>query len=138
MLRASRVHYDQGQFEFLQSEKVSQLFPTTIDIKSLNYPLHDLNFLSMKLTSVNPMFYDMATDLDTFMVRPEKLNNLASPSPLSSSVSHCNSPKQGTTFADTTTMTPTNIFQTTNDYNHLLDTSASVFLQRQRSNVVSE
>ncbi|KAL5058303.1 hypothetical protein RYX36_029907, partial [Vicia faba] len=43
MLRASRVHYDQGQFEFLQSEKVSQLFPTTIDIKSLNYPLHDLN-----------------------------------------------------------------------------------------------
>ncbi|KAL5074984.1 hypothetical protein RYX36_013968 [Vicia faba] len=99
---------------------------------------NQVEFLSMKLTSVNPMFYDMATDLDTFMVRPEKLNNLASPSPLSSSVSHCNSPKQGTAFADTTTMTPTNIFQTTNDYNHLLDTSASVFLQRQRSNVVSE
>ena len=47
MLRASRVHYDQGQFEFLQSEKVSQLFPTTIDIKSLNYPLHDLNVNNM-------------------------------------------------------------------------------------------
>ncbi|CAI8617002.1 unnamed protein product [Vicia faba] len=29
MLRASRVHYDQGQFEFLQSEKVtSQMFRT--------------------------------------------------------------------------------------------------------------
>ncbi|CAK8568079.1 unnamed protein product [Lathyrus sativus] len=100
---------------------------------------NQVEFLSMKLTSVNPMFYDMATDLDTFMVRPEKLNNLASPSPpLSSSVSRCNSPKQGTVFADTTTVTPTNIFQTTNDYNHLLDTSASIFLQGQRSNVVSE
>ncbi|XP_058781286.1 transcription factor bHLH137-like isoform X1 [Vicia villosa] len=100
---------------------------------------NQVEFLSMKLTSVNPMFYEMATDLETFMVRPDKLNNLASPSPLSSSVSHCNSPKQGTAYADTTTMnTPTNIFQTTTDYNHLLDTSASVFLQGQRSNVVSE
>jgi hypothetical protein len=68
----------------------------------------------------------------------QKLNNLASPSQLSS-VSHCNSPKQGTNFGDTTIMsTPTNIFQTTNDY--LLDTSTSIFLQgqSQRTNILSE
>ncbi|WJX35084.1 hypothetical protein P8452_23123 [Trifolium repens] len=99
---------------------------------------NQVEFLSMKLTSVNPMFYDMATDLDTFLIKPEKLNNLASPSQLSS-VSHCNSPKQGTNFGDTTIMsTPTNIFQTTNDY--LLDTSTSIFLQgqSQRTNILSE
>lgn len=105
-------------------------------INYVQFLQNQVEFLSMKLTSVNPMFYDMATDLDTLLVRQEKLNNLASPSTLSS-VSHCNSPKQGTTFADTTTMTPTNIFQAANDY--LLDTSASIFLQGQRSsNVVSE
>ena len=95
-----------------------------------------VEFLSMKLASVNPMFYDLATDLDTLLVRPEKLNNMASPSPLPS-MSHCNSPNnQATTFADTTTMTPTNIFHTTSDY--LLDNSVSFFLQGQRSNVFSE
>ncbi|KAJ1417848.1 Myc-type, basic helix-loop-helix [Sesbania bispinosa] len=98
---------------------------------------NQVEFLSMKLASVNPMFYDLATDLDTLLVRPEKLNSLASPSPLSS-VSHCNSPNnQATTFADTTTMTPTTIFPTASDY--LMDTSTSLFLQGQRStNVLSE
>ncbi|XP_027339645.1 transcription factor bHLH137 isoform X2 [Abrus precatorius] len=101
---------------------------------------NQVEFLSMKLASVNPMFYDMTTDLDVLLVRPEKLNSIASPSPSPSplpSVSHCNSPNQGTTFADTTTMTPTNIFHTVaSDY--LLDNSASFFLQGQRSNVFSE
>ena len=96
-----------------------------------------VEFLSMKLASVNPMFYDLATDLDTLLVRPEKLNNMASPSPPLPSVSHCNSPNnQATTFADTTTMTPTNIFHIASDY--LLDNSVSFFLQGQRSNVFSE
>ncbi|KAG5046093.1 hypothetical protein AAZX31_06G158400 [Glycine max] len=97
---------------------------------------NQVEFLSMKLASVNPMFYDLATDLDTLLVRPEKLNSMASPSPLPS-MSHCNSPNnQATTFADTTTMTPTNIFHTTSDY--LLDNSVSFFLQGQRPNVLSE
>ncbi|TKY73698.1 dimerization protein [Spatholobus suberectus] len=96
---------------------------------------NQVEFLSMKLASVNPMLYDLATDIDTLLVRPEKLNSMASPSPLPS-VSHCNSPNQATTFADTTTMTPTNIFHAASDY--LLDNSASFFLQGQRSNVFSE
>ncbi|XP_061338988.1 transcription factor BC1-like isoform X2 [Gastrolobium bilobum] len=91
---------------------------------------NQVEFLSMKLASVNPMFYDLATDLDTLMVRPERLNSIASPSPLPS-VSHCNSPNQATTFADTTT-----IFPTASDC--LLDSSASFFLQGKRSNVFSE
>lgn len=65
----------------------------------------------------------------------QKLNSMASPSPLPC-VSHCNSPNQATTFADTTTMTPTNIFHNASDY--LLDTSASFFLQGQRSTMFSE
>ncbi|XP_057423083.1 transcription factor bHLH137 [Lotus japonicus] len=95
---------------------------------------NQVEFLSMKLASVNPMFYDMATDLDTLLVRPEKLNSLASPSPLSSvSHSHCNSPNQATTtFADTTN----SIFHTANDF--LLDNSSPFFLQGQRSNLPSE
>ncbi|KAL2347092.1 hypothetical protein Fmac_001092 [Flemingia macrophylla] len=96
---------------------------------------NQVEFLSMKLASVNPMFYDLTTDLDTLFFRPEKLNSTASPSPLPS-VSHCNSPNQATTFTDTTTMNPTNIFHTTSDY--LLDNSASLFLQGQRSNLFSE
>ncbi|CAJ1974903.1 unnamed protein product, partial [Sphenostylis stenocarpa] len=96
---------------------------------------NQVEFLSMKLASVNPMFYDLSTDLDTLLVRPEKLNSMASPSPLPC-VSHCNSPNQVTTFADTTTMTPTNIFHTASDY--LLDNSASFFFQGQRSNMFSE
>ncbi|KAK7350731.1 hypothetical protein VNO77_09638 [Canavalia gladiata] len=98
---------------------------------------NQVEFLSMKLASVNPMFYDLATDLETLLVRQEKLNSMASPSPSSLlSMSHCNSPNQATTFADTTTMTPTNIFHNASDY--LLDNSASFFLQGQRSNVFSE
>ncbi|KAK7410995.1 hypothetical protein VNO78_02294 [Psophocarpus tetragonolobus] len=96
---------------------------------------NQVEFLSMKLASVNPMFYDLATDLDTLLVRPEKVNNMTSPSPVPS-VSHCNSPNQATSFADTTTMTPTNIFHTASDY--LLDNSASFVIQGQRSNVFSE
>ncbi|GER53792.1 basic helix-loop-helix (bHLH) DNA-bindingsuperfamily protein [Striga asiatica] len=37
-------------------------------------------FLSMKLASVNPMYYDFGMDLDSFMVRPDQeLNNMGSP-----------------------------------------------------------
>lgn len=33
-----------------------------------------MQFLSMKLASVNPMLYDLATDLDTLLVKPEVSN----------------------------------------------------------------
>ncbi|KAL0322364.1 UNVERIFIED_CONTAM: Transcription factor [Sesamum calycinum] len=39
-------------------------------------------FLSMKLASLNPIFYDFGVDLESFMVRPDQdLSNLASPLP---------------------------------------------------------
>ncbi|CAA2960781.1 Hypothetical predicted protein [Olea europaea subsp. europaea] len=41
-----------------------------------------VEFLSMKLASVNPMFYDFGMDLDAIMVRPDQsLNSLASQLP---------------------------------------------------------
>ncbi|CAA3011668.1 transcription factor bHLH137-like [Olea europaea subsp. europaea] len=40
---------------------------------------NQVEFLSMKLATVNPMFYDFGMDLDSFMVRPhQSLNSLAS------------------------------------------------------------
>lgn len=67
---------------------------------------NQVEFLSMKLASVNPMFYDFGTDLNnTFMVRPDdqqRLNSiaadLASAPPL-----QCSPTTQLTAFADTTT-----------------------------------
>ncbi|KAJ1411882.1 Myc-type, basic helix-loop-helix [Sesbania bispinosa] len=94
---------------------------------------NQVEFLSMKLASVNPMFFDFAMDLDTLLVRPDqKLNSIASPSPLPC-VSLCN-PNQATAFADTTTLTST-FPAANNDY--LLDYSSSVFLQGQGSNNLS-
>ncbi|CAA0831773.1 Transcription factor bHLH137 [Striga hermonthica] len=43
---------------------------------------NQVEFLSMKLASVNPMYYDFGMDLDSFMVRPDQeLNNLDSQLP---------------------------------------------------------
>ncbi|XP_019437194.1 PREDICTED: transcription factor bHLH78-like isoform X4 [Lupinus angustifolius] len=85
--------------------------------------------LSLKLASVNPMFYDLATDLDTLLVRPEKLNSLASLSSLLH-VQQCNSTNQVTNFDKT----PTTIIPTPNN-DYLFNGSTSVFLQGQRPNV---
>ncbi|KAI4343563.1 hypothetical protein L6164_010897 [Bauhinia variegata] len=81
---------------------------------------NQVEFLSMKLASVNPMFYDFSMDLDNLMVRPEKLNSVAS---TPASMTQC-SPNQITTFADTTTVTS---FPTAN--NLVLDNSASILLR---------
>ncbi|KAI9079628.1 hypothetical protein K1719_038249 [Acacia pycnantha] len=96
---------------------------------------NQVEFLSMKLASVNPMLYDFTMDIDSLMVRPEKSNCIPSPLP---SVQQCSSLSQATTFADTTTVTApaTAGFPTANDYP--LDNSASFILQGQRSNVLSE
>ncbi|CAJ1937566.1 unnamed protein product [Sphenostylis stenocarpa] len=97
---------------------------------------NQVEFLSMKLASVNPMFFDLAMDLDTLMVRPDqKLNNVASPLPC---VAQCR-PNQAIAFADTTTLTTTtSSFPTTNNDDYLLDYSSSPFLQPQRPNVFFE
>ncbi|CAL0330071.1 unnamed protein product [Lupinus luteus] len=94
---------------------------------------NQVEFLSLKLASVNPMFFDLAMDLDT----PMKLNSIASPSstPLLPCVPQC-SFNNSTVFADTSTMATTNTTgfpAVANDY--LLDYA---FLQGQRSNFFSE
>nr|UMB20802.1 transcription factor bHLH137 [Vitis amurensis] len=90
---------------------------------------NQVEFLSMKLASVNPMFYDFGMDLDALMVRPERLSALTSPLP---SLQQC-SPSQPTAYADTTTT-----FTATNNY-PVMDTSASIlFHQGQRLNVFSQ
>ncbi|KAF1887941.1 hypothetical protein Lal_00023949 [Lupinus albus] len=90
---------------------------------------NQVEFLSLKLASVNPMFFDLAMDLDT----PMKLNSITSPSP-TPLLPQC-SLNYSTVFADTSTMATTNTtgFSTANDY--LLDYA---FLQGQRSNFFSE
>ncbi|XP_019437190.1 PREDICTED: transcription factor bHLH75-like isoform X3 [Lupinus angustifolius] len=90
---------------------------------------NQVELLSLKLASVNPMFYDLATDLDTLLVRPEKLNSLASLSSLLH-VQQCNSTNQVTNFDKT----PTTIIPTPNN-DYLFNGSTSVFLQGQRPNV---
>ncbi|TKY60545.1 dimerization protein [Spatholobus suberectus] len=95
---------------------------------------NQVEFLSMKLASVNPMFFDLAMDLDTLLVRPDqKLNNIASQSSLPC-VAPCR-PNQAIAFADTTTLTTTTTssFPTANN-DYLLDYSSSLFLQGQRPN----
>ncbi|KAK2662260.1 hypothetical protein Ddye_000834 [Dipteronia dyeriana] len=98
---------------------------------------NQVEFLSMKLASVNPMFYDFGMDLETLMVRPERLNGIASPLP---SVAQCNpipTQPQLTAFGDTTTTT----FPTPADHYTVLDTAASTsFLlqQGQRTDAFSQ
>nr|WIE96072.1 basic helix-loop-helix transcription factor [Loropetalum chinense var. rubrum] len=79
-----------------------------------------VEFLSMKLASVNPMFYNFGMDLESFMVRPERLSSLSSTPPPLPSLQQC-SPTQATAFADATTTTTT--FTTSTNNYPLLDTS---------------
>ncbi|KAL6280830.1 hypothetical protein ACE6H2_017711 [Prunus campanulata] len=96
---------------------------------------NQVEFLSMKLASVNPLFYDFGMDLGALIVKPERLSSMASPYP---SVPQC-SPTQPTPFADTTTNITTNTtFSTANNY-PFLDSSASFLLQQgQRPNDFSQ
>ncbi|XVE63740.1 hypothetical protein DITRI_Ditri07aG0044400 [Diplodiscus trichospermus] len=99
---------------------------------------NQVEFLSMKLASLNPLFYDFGVDMETLLIRPERVNGIASP-PLPS-LQQCN-PTQPTAFVDTTTTTTTTaaaaIFAPSNNY-PLLDASAAIlFHQGQRPNVFS-
>ncbi|XP_022737151.1 transcription factor bHLH137-like [Durio zibethinus] len=80
-----------------------------------------VEFLSMKLAFVNPMFYDFGVDLEELMVRPERVNSIASSVPC---LQQCN-PTQPTAFVDTTTTT----FTPAHNY-PLMDASAALFLHQ--------
>ncbi|KAM0982125.1 hypothetical protein ACFX13_015407 [Malus domestica] len=92
---------------------------------------NQVEFLSLKLASLNPMFFDFGMDMGALVVKPERLCSMESPYP---SVQQCN-PIQSTPFADTstnitaTTAAATTAFTTNNNY-HFLDNSASHLLQR--------
>ncbi|XP_057464921.1 transcription factor BC1-like isoform X1 [Actinidia eriantha] len=79
---------------------------------------NQVEFLSMKLASLNPMFYDFGMDLDETMVTPERLNSMDSQLP---NEPQC-SPGQPTSFSDVTTT-----FTTSNSY-PLLDNNISSHL----------
>ncbi|KAK2385005.1 basic helix-loop-helix (bHLH) DNA-binding superfamily protein [Trifolium repens] len=89
---------------------------------------NQVEFLSMKLASVNPILYDFAMDQDH-----QRLNSITSPSPSSvplQSVALCSS-NHATPFADTS-------FHTANNDHYVLDYPTQVFLQGQRSNTFFE
>ncbi|KAH7866711.1 hypothetical protein Vadar_023827 [Vaccinium darrowii] len=104
---------------------------------------NQVEFLSMKLASVNPMFYDFGMDLDAFMVPPEiRLNGLVSPL-LMPNLQKCNH-HQATAFSDASAAAATAATSTTltipNSY-ALVDTptSTSLLLQQvQRPNILSQ
>ncbi|KAJ4850154.1 hypothetical protein Tsubulata_000640 [Turnera subulata] len=100
---------------------------------------NQVEFLSMKLASFNPLFYDFGMDMDAFQARPERLSNLSS-SPLPS-LQQC-SPIQPTAFADANTTAATAAtatssaaaaaaFATANTYPPI-DNSALLLLQGER------
>ncbi|KAJ9163947.1 hypothetical protein P3X46_023567 [Hevea brasiliensis] len=89
---------------------------------------NQVEFLSMKLASVNPLFYNFGMDLDALMVNSiEGLSSLASSSP---PMQQCN-PTQPTDFADAATTTT---FATANNYPFIDNSSASILIQGQRPN----
>ncbi|CAN6578648.1 unnamed protein product [Malus baccata var. baccata] len=94
---------------------------------------NQVEFLSVKLDSLNPMFYDFGIDIGALVVKPERLCSMESPY---QSVPQCN-PTQPTPFADTSTNITTAVAAaaataafTTNNNCPFLDSSASLLLQR--------
>ncbi|EXB54917.1 hypothetical protein L484_008847 [Morus notabilis] len=91
---------------------------------------NQVEFLSMKLASLNPMFYDFGMDLDAFLVRPVGLNTLASQ--INQSVPQCSQNQPTAVFAadhNSAVPAPTNFNVTANDY-PILDNSDSLLLQQ--------
>lgn len=89
---------------------------------------NQVEFLSMKIASVNPMLYDFGVDMDAFMVKPEAQNQRSS--------------LEATQQADVQQQThtqATNIFNTTSGGYSLMDTSTLHQLQQvQMSNFMSQ
>ncbi|CAI9773840.1 unnamed protein product [Fraxinus pennsylvanica] len=91
---------------------------------------NQVEFLSMKLASVNPIFYDFGMDFDAFMVRPDQsLNSLASQLP---TVQQC-SPTQPPIIHETNTCLST----LPNCYYSLLDSSSSSPLLSQQTHMTN-
>ncbi|XP_077251682.1 basic helix-loop-helix protein 80-like [Tasmannia lanceolata] len=91
---------------------------------------NQVEFLSMKLASVDPMFSDFTVDFEDYMATSEKLGTFQSPFPSSLQFNHTQKPA----FADATTTTITNaMFPSTNNY-PLLGNSASLLLHGQMLN----
>ncbi|KAG4116881.1 hypothetical protein ERO13_D12G195200v2 [Gossypium hirsutum] len=74
---------------------------------------NQVEFLSMKLASVSPMFYDFGVDLEALiLVKPERVNSEASTTtPVLPCLQQCN-PTQASAFVDSTTAT----FAPSNNY----------------------
>ncbi|XP_076893617.1 transcription factor BC1-like [Bidens hawaiensis] len=94
---------------------------------------NQVEFLSMKLATVNPMLYDFGVDMDTFMLKPDE-NMSSMVLPIMPSVQRCSSNGGAATFA------PTN-----DNYSHLpqmiegsASTSSLLFQQSQMSNMLSQ
>ncbi|KAJ6374579.1 hypothetical protein OIU78_030144 [Salix suchowensis] len=83
-----------------------------------------VELLSMKLASVNPLLYDFEMDCDAFMARPERLSSLSSPLPSLQQ----SSPIQPIAFDDTVSATTATFAAAANNY-PLFDNSATLFLQ---------
>ncbi|TYH08937.1 hypothetical protein ES288_A07G056600v1 [Gossypium darwinii] len=84
-----------------------------------------------KLATLNPMFYDLGVDLEAFMVKPEIVNNVSSPT-------QCNPTQPITTTAAAAAIGTMATFTPTNNI-PLLDTSASLlFHQGEMSAVFSQ
>ncbi|KAK1318546.1 hypothetical protein QJS10_CPB04g00139 [Acorus calamus] len=86
---------------------------------------NQVEFLSMKLASVNPVLYDFGMDLDDYMVQPEKMIRLSPPMP---SVPQQFNHIQATAFGS----------ETTNHYPMLNSTTSPFFLHGQGPNAFSQ
>ncbi|KAL7161909.1 hypothetical protein ACSBR2_042398 [Camellia fascicularis] len=87
---------------------------------------NQVEFLSMKLASVNPMFYDFGMDLDALMVTPDQRldGSVQSPPPFQNVQQQFNPPK-ATAFSDGTTSTTSFIINTTPNTYPLLEYSTA-------------
>lgn len=91
---------------------------------------NQVEFLSMKLASVNPMLYDFGVDLDAFMLKPDE-NMSSMVLPIMPSVQQCSPHGGAATFA------PAN-----DSYHQLIDDSSAanslLFQQPQMPNILSQ
>ncbi|KAJ0440551.1 putative transcription factor bHLH family [Helianthus annuus] len=96
---------------------------------------NQVEFLSMKLASVNPMLYDFGMDLDSFMLKPdENMSNMVLP--IMPSLQQCSLNEGVATLAPTTTNDNCNYLP------QLIDSSAAtnslLFQQEHMPNILSQ
>ncbi|KAL4192124.1 hypothetical protein AMTRI_Chr06g170690 [Amborella trichopoda] len=94
-----------------------------------------VEFLSMKLASVNPMFYNIDMEMEVCMEKPEKLQSLNAPLP--SLQASCHTQPTIDYEAITASFANTTAFPTTTNYS-LFNNSGSILLHDQRPTAFSE